>query len=256
MTRDQQDEFFIGWRGESPPATGRFVRRITLLATLGSLVLAAMLPTFQRTIAGGATFDFGNVREFVGILVKEPAPMLVGTGDDDGSVFYLVNPHKHGFEPGVAEARHLQAVSLRGTLIRRGSEVMIEVVPRSVEPLTDGVAVTHPLGAPEDLGMVTLRGEIVDSKCWLGVMNPGHLKPHRACAINCIAGGIPPILVVRDGGGDQDGRPVDHVLLVEPDGSMINERVLPFVAEPVAVRGNLVARGTRRILFVEAIERH
>jgi len=39
-------------------------------------------------------------------------------------------------------------------------------------------------------------GEIVDSKC-LGVMTPGQLTTHRACAIRCISGGIPPVLHVR-----------------------------------------------------------
>jgi hypothetical protein len=47
------------------------------------------------------------------------------------------------------------------------------------------------------LGTQTLIGEIVDSKCYLGVMNPGALIPHRACAIRCISGGIPPVLLVR-----------------------------------------------------------
>jgi hypothetical protein len=29
---------------------------------------------------------------------------------------------------------------------------------------------------------MTLTGEIVDSKCYLGVMNPGQGKVHRDCA--------------------------------------------------------------------------
>jgi len=42
------------------------------------------------------------------------------------------------------------------------------------------------------LGTQTLVGEIVDSKCFLGVMNPGQLTTHRACAIRCISGGVRP----------------------------------------------------------------
>ena len=49
----------------------------------------------------------------------------------------------------------------------------------------------------ESLGKQTFVGEIVDSKCFLGVMNPGRLTPHRACAIRCISGGVPPVLLVR-----------------------------------------------------------
>ena len=31
--------------------------------------------------------------------------------------------------------------------------------------------------------------------CFLGVMKPGRSKPHRACAVRCISGGIPPFKV-------------------------------------------------------------
>ena len=44
-----------------------------------------------------------------------------------------------------------------------------------------------------DLDTFTLIGEIVDSKRYLGVMNPGNGKVHRDCAVRCLSGGIPPI---------------------------------------------------------------
>ena len=40
----------------------------------------------------------------------------------------------------------------------------------------------------QQLGNAVLRGEITDPKCLLGVMNPGQGKPHRDCAVRCIAG--------------------------------------------------------------------
>lgn len=77
-----------------------------------------------------------------------------------------------------------------------------EVVPETIARTTGaGASAKHPIGAYLELGETTLKGEIVDSKCYLGVMNPGNLKAHRACAINCIQGGVPPVLLVRDGGG-------------------------------------------------------
>ena len=54
---------------------------------------------------------------------------------------------------------------------------------------------------PTSLGVATLRGEIVDSKCYLGAMKPGDQKTHKACATLCIRGGIPPVLVERLPGG-------------------------------------------------------
>jgi hypothetical protein len=43
-----------------------------------------------------------------------------------------------------------------------------------------------------------LTGELVDSKCFLGVMRPAVGKVHRGCAIRCLAGGVPPGLLLRN----------------------------------------------------------
>ncbi len=93
------------------------------------------------------------------------------------------------------------------------------------------------------LGKQTLVGEIVDSKCFLGVMNPGQLTPHRACAIRCISGGVPPVLLVRQ----QDG-PAIYLLLVSVEGKPVNKQVLDLVAEPVEITGDVERQGELLIL--------
>jgi hypothetical protein len=62
-------------------------------------------------------------------------------------------------------------------------------------------------------GEFLLRGELVDTKCWLGVMRPSTGKVHRACAVRCLAGGVPPGLLVR-----RDGEADRIVLLAGPEG--------------------------------------
>ena len=237
------DEFFIGWQGKAPEKTGGFLKKITLGVLVLALMVAGGLAAFQGTIAEDATFEFGNTQEFEGILVKEPVPMLVG----ERAVWYLVNPFKYGFDPAVAEKFHLQKVKLEGTLIARENKVMIEALPDSVKATSDEAVAGNPLGPEVTLGETTLRGEIVDSKCYLGVMNPGNLKTHRACAVNCIAGGIPPVLLVRNDSGE-----ARYILLVGEKGEAINEDILPLVAEPVAVTGELRRRGEQLILFASA----
>ena len=122
---------------------------------------------------------------------------------------------------------------------------MIEVVNDSIksaqgfEELTRVSGMTNTVG----LGRQTLVGEIVDSKCYLGVMNPGQLTPHRACAIRCISGGIPPILLVRQTNGS-----ALHFLLVSSDGRPVNKEVLAMVAEPVQITGEVVRQGEFLIL--------
>jgi hypothetical protein len=93
------------------------------------------------------------------------------------------------------------------------------------------------------LGKQTLVGEIVDSKCFLGVMNPGQLTPHRACAIRCISGGVTPVLLVRQ----KDG-PAVYLLLVSADGKPVNKEVLDLVAEPVEITGEVERQGELLIL--------
>ena len=125
---------------------------------------------------------------------------------------------------------------------------MVEVQPETIEDL----GVSEVALSAMELGEATLRGEIVDSKCYLGVMKPGNLKTHRACAVRCISGGIPPVLVVRSEEGGATS--VRYVLLVGPDGEPINEAILDRVAEPVQARGALERHDDLWVLRVDPAE--
>jgi len=74
-------------------------------------------------------------------------------------------------------------------------------------------------------------------------MNPGQLTTHRACAIRCISGGIPPVLLVRQ----TNGAPL-YFLLVSPGGRPVNKQVLDLVAEPVEITGDVQRQGELLIL--------
>ncbi|MEM7385994.1 MAG: hypothetical protein AAF514_13725 [Verrucomicrobiota bacterium] len=239
----KNEEFFIGWESKPDPGIRNFLRSRTVLLMVLALILALMLAFFQKTIGNGV-FEFGNLRDFSGVLIQSPTPMLVADEPTEGErIFYLVAPFKYGFPKEEAAKYHLHQVKLQGTLIHNELEAMIEVAADSVE--SEGQVNSAPLeeGGAEEL--VTLRGEIVDSKCHLGVMNPGSTKTHRACAIHCIAGGIPPLLVVRSTNG------MTQHLLVGPEGEPINEAILDFVAEPVEVSGQRSMVGDRSVLKID-----
>ena len=121
---------------------------------------------------------------------------------------------------------------------------MLEVVPGSLHEIA--AARSGDPAKSNDLGPVTLRGEIVDSKCYLGVMNPGNGKVHRDCAVRCISGGAPPAFVALDAEGDSR-----VLLLVGSDGRQLNREVLSFVAEPIEVSGELLRSGANFILKAE-----
>jgi hypothetical protein len=114
---------------------------------------------------------------------------------------------------------------------------MVEVVPGSVRAMKRGPAVV----SVNTLGEETLTGEIVDSKCYLGVMNPGRTKVHRDCAARCISGGIPPAFVTTDG----------FYLLVGGDGRPLQHEVLGWVGETIQVRGEVLRSGETLILRAE-----
>jgi hypothetical protein len=240
------DEFYIGWQNQAPKTIGSHVRRVVLLVLLLAPLLSLVLVLAQGTI-GKAAFEWGTIKDFTGILRSHPYPHLLvtrpGLSSSSLSAYYLVAPFKFGLKPEALAAFDGQPVSLKGTLIYRGNQTMIEARPESLSPATETTQLNTLSTRNESLGRQTLIGEIVDSKCYLGVMNPGQLTPHRACAVRCISGGIPPVLLVRP----KTGSPL-YFLLVSGDGHALNKEVLDMVAEPVQVSGDVERQGDLLVL--------
>lgn len=231
-----EPEFYVGYLG-MPKALGRFLRVRVILLLLACPLVALAIAWTQRPIGPG-TFEFGVVQTFEGVLQDQPYPMLQVTrpglsGEAPAQSLYLLSVFgKRGADELVAGlGGHM--VRFQGALIYRDDQVMIEI---DVQRPTDlGIG---DLKAGQDLGQIQIVGEIVDSKCFLGVMKPGNLKTHKACAIRCISGGVPPVLLVRD----ELGR-AHYFLLTDAAGRAVNDRVLDFVAEPVRVSGQLLRTG-------------
>jgi len=240
------DEFYIGWEAKAAPGVGKVVRKAVLVVLLLALIVPVVLALSQRMI-GVSVFEWGNHKTFSGVLRLAPYPHLLVVrpgkvvGQQEFSTYYLVAPWKFGLDREALAAFDGKAVSLKGTLIYRGNQTMIEVMPDSIQ--TTNAPANASLPQPMPLGKQTLIGEIVDSKCFLGVMNPGQLTPHRACAIRCISGGVPPVLLVRQ----KDG-PAIYLLLVSADGKPVNQQVLDCVAEPVEITGEVERQGELLIL--------
>jgi hypothetical protein len=241
------DEFYIGWEDKAAPGIKRFVRRIVSLLVMACLGGALALAAKQRTI-GVSVFEWGTVKQYSGILKMEPYPHLLvprpGTpgAQHTFSTYYLVAPFKHGLDREKFYPLNGKTVSLKGTLIYRGNQTMVEAVSDSIKAADRQLP---PLQGQEtvSLGRQTFVGEIVDSKCYLGVMNPGQLLPHRDCAILCISGGIPPVLLVRQ----KIGPPI-YLLLASADNRPVNQQVLDLVAEPVQITGEVERQGDLLIL--------
>jgi len=187
------------------------------LAIASALTLVFAQHPFARSV-----FEYQQYRDFTGIVERNPYPTLLVArpGSHDYSRYLLVAEGKHGADSEVADFTGRE-VSLRGSLIYRDGRTMIEVVSGSLRA-EDAAHASIPV---VNLGSATVRGEIVDSKCYLGVMNPGRSKVHRDCAVRCISGGIPPALATTDG----------LYLLAGRDGRQLNRAVLSLVGETVEV---------------------
>jgi len=239
MADDARDAFYVGYLPKAPAPLAAWVRSRVMLLVGAGLVLAVVLTTAQHAF-DVAFFEYGVPRTFEGVVRASPCPTLLVDRPGGGvSQYLLVALGKHGAPAGVV-AMEGQRVRIEGTLVYRDDRTMIEVDTAS--------SFASERGAPaelhvEELGTHTFVGEIVDSKCFLGVMKPGALKPHRSCATRCISGGVPPVLLVREPDGT-----ASYLLLTDEDGGPVNERVLHLVAEPVEVTGALRREGELFVL--------
>ena len=239
------NDFYVGYLPKAPTALARFVRNVSIVLGLLALTVALVLVIGQEPFADSA-FEYGKVRSFEGVVETRPFPTLLveRPGEveqrDKYSRYLLVAPGKHGADDLVASFAGKQ-VRLQGQLIYRDGGTMVEIAPGSITVADTTPAVQE---ATRDLGTVTVSGEVVDSKCYLGVMNPGQGKVHRDCAARCLSGGIPPIFVTTDGR--------EQFLLVGLDGRALGRDALrEFIAEPISIRGEVLARGDSRLLEID-----
>jgi hypothetical protein len=231
------EDFYIGYETGIPASARSSVRRAVAMA-MAALLIAGLTVVASQSPLPQARFEFGAADAFAGVVRLEPEPALETAS---GRVL-LVGPGKRGAAHLVGPFAN-QSVALRGALIERPGLRLVEVVPGSIAA---GGAVPSPTSEPPltDAGDVTLNGEIVDAKCYGGVMNPGEGTVHRDCARACLRGGLPPMLVVRTPAG------IDALFALESaDGARAGAAVAALAGRPVRVSGRaFVAADGRRIL--------
>lgn len=239
------DGFYIGYLPTAPTPLRAFLRRTVRALLIVVAVVALVLVKAQQPFAASA-FEFDKVRDFEGTVEARPYPTLLVTrpGTDSPSSYLLVAPGKHGADEPV-HAYADQHVHLKGKLIYREEATMIEVEPASIHA-DMGTAIQR--STVEDLGSTTLTGEIVDSKCFLGVMNPGSGKVHRECAARCLSGGIPPAFLAENASGSQ---PSLYILTSTDGGPIPRRKLLQRVGERITVSGRVVRIGSTVQLRVD-----
>ena len=238
-------EFYVGYLPKAPAGIARRIKTlIAMVLVLGAV--AAMVFARVQEIFAPSTFEYGKERTFEGVIETRPFPALVTTGsgatDNQTKRYLLVATGKHGADSQLQPYAG-RPVRLRGTLIYRDNQSMIELVNDSIAVSAETSQVSAPM---TNLGTFTLIGEIVDSKCYLGVMNPGNGKVHRDCAVRCLSGGIPPIFATND----FRGSPAILMLTDAAGTPLPKQAFLNLVAQPVRIHGKVLQ--TDNTMFLEA----
>ncbi|MEO0824545.1 MAG: hypothetical protein AAFV72_21265 [Cyanobacteria bacterium J06635_1] len=233
MSTPTNDEFYVNY-GKIPPSYRRFLVKFIPLLVIGAILFALIFPRVHDQFNLG---KIQGVKEYEGFLATNPVPHIIvprpgnTAGEAAFSRYILSATNKAGPSPKILEQAG-NWVTLSGILVSRNNLSVVAV--RSAEPLDPPAGVTVRPDEGVSLGEFALDGEIVDGKCYPGIMKPGRTKTHRACAIRCISGGVPAVFRVSNGGD------VMYFLLADLAGEAVNDRVLDLVADDVRITGEVI----------------
>jgi len=232
-----KSEFYVGYFDKAPKGVARFIRASMGFVFLAVIGIAWLIAGQQRGFIA-STYEYDQEVVLSGLLISDPVPAIqvyLGRTNDQTPLMQTILVVQFGKKGGEALLKDLNNrwVSAKGHLIYFDGKTLIEI--------TDPINIVTSDLPPPDLpaletpktkyqGTVSLKGEIVDAKCFFGVMKPGHGKPHRSCAIRCISGGIPAVLRTKD----KSGNPAYHLIIWE-SGS--RKQLADYVGESVEVEG-------------------
>lgn len=233
----EKEEFFVPYiEGSLGRRTQKTIKRFALLAVLVIAASAIIFSIAQKPFKN-STFELTTETKIVGVYHENPYPML-RVQMNDGSFKNVVllgfgkssaNPY---LEKIMQEDPDLEGkkLSIEGNLIYYNGKTLIQITDEEKVKLIKTDATF--LLLPQELTTMTFQGEIIDPKCYFGVMKPGKGKIHRSCAVRCIAGGIPPVFATTD-----ENNVAKYFLLTDLDGNPINDKILPHVGKPADITG-------------------
>lgn len=238
----KNDEFFVGYLDEVGPTTRKKLKRFVWTVLLLVFVGAGIFALSQKPFAN-STFELTKTTQLTGVYHESPYPMLrIDIGDGLQKDVLLVGFGKSSVAPFLEKIREEQrfiqnkTLNIEGNLIYYNGKTVMQVT--SDKNVTVENELESIIPSEEHIGTRTFEGEIIDPKCYFGVMKPGEGKIHRSCAVRCISGGIPPVLLnLNSKTGPR------YLLLTDADGNPIHDAVLKHVGKPLRISGDIVKKG-------------
>jgi hypothetical protein len=233
----KNDEFYVSYiHGSLGYKTKRTLKRFACSAIM-VIIVAAVVFSFSQKPFKNATFELLSETKITGTYHENPYPMLrVQVAENTFKNILLLGFGKSGANPFLEqikkEAKDLngKTLSIEGNLIYYNGKTLIQITDEEKVTLETTKKLKTP--AKDIISKMTLQGEIIDPKCYFGVMKPGKGKIHRSCAVRCISGGVPPVLATTD-----DNNISEYYLLTDLKGHPINSDILPYIGKPAQIKG-------------------
>lgn len=237
----KKDDFYVGYLDEVAPDTKKLLKRFVIVAIIMLLGIAVVFALTQNKDKNSA-FDFDTTTKITGLYHEMPYPMLkIQTNENSFKNILLLGFGKSSANPFLAKIRAQvpklsgSILSIEGNLIYYNGKTLLQITDEEKISLLEK---SNPSKLPKINAVVTnmeLKGEIIDPKCYFGVMKPGKGKIHRSCAVLCISGGIPPVLATTD-----ENNISEYYLITDTSGNAIHDDILPYIGKPSLLTGDIV----------------
>ncbi|MCX8473199.1 MAG: ferric reductase-like transmembrane domain-containing protein [Sediminibacterium sp.] len=254
-TQLSESPFYIGWKNIIPKTHFRFAVLYPLVVLVFMITSAIIIVLNEQKIA---QVNYINPYSITGKIISEPFPALIQKsgkdiyGNPNFTVFPIVNAFKFGADSVIANffnkenINRNQIVTIAGAATQRDKHQIIE--------LTEGlnsITPTKSLDTEETKLIlieknIRLSGEIIDPKCYFGVMNPGEGKPHKACATLCISGGIMPVFSYLNNNNKKC-----YAVIKSNQQPLLFPQIKDFIADPIAVKGDLYSFYNWQVFIIQ-----
>ncbi len=248
------DEFFVGYLPQAPKQTSLFLRKIVIALGVGTTILALVLAKSNQTFSSN-TFEYGVSTTLEGTLQIFPVPTLridMGKDSDNRSVYQTILLVGFGKAGAVETLKKIEndlhlslqnkSVKISGSLIYGDGKALLQIADdTNIQLISEEITLEG--STVRELEKATIQGEIVDPKCYFGVMNPGEGKVHRSCAIRCISGGIPPVFYAEKNS--------EYFLLVGENFEPLNQKILNIVGDQVSLAGRVFQFDDWKMIQIE-----
>ncbi|GAA4885840.1 hypothetical protein GCM10023311_05810 [Flaviramulus aquimarinus] len=231
------DEFYVPYiEGSLGKKTKKTLKRFVIGAIL-LIIVSGFIFSFSQKPFKNSAFELTSTTKITGVFHENPYPMLkVKIAKNSYKNILLLGFGKSSANPFLKKLRNEikdlngKTLSIEGNLIYYNGKTLIQITDDEKVTLDNDSKTKIP--SKEIISQITLQGEIIDPKCYFGVMKPGKGKIHRSCAVRCISGGIPPVLATTD-----NNNMSQYFLLTDLKGNAINNDILSYIGKPSELKG-------------------